>query len=118
MIEEAKELGIDITIDLEHKGENLLYSVDYKASNINMYGTKLMEKLFTNEEMATRTFEMKKSKRPSLDRAKIHMIKACYFLKLRNKENYLKSWPSIVRSLQQKCGYSCKKVKKLRFKPY
>ena len=73
-----------------------------------------MEKLFTNEEMAACTFEMKKSKRPSLDKSKINMIKACYFLKLKSKENFLKCWPNIVRSLQQKCGYSCKKVKKLR----
>ena len=92
------------------------------------YGGLLMDLLFTKQEMATSTFEPKRWTKPPLDLDKCNLIKgrlwinrliskkvlllmnnlseACYYRWLKDASNFKRRWPSILKSLKQKC-YKC-----------
>lgn len=76
MIEQARDiLGLDLHAQLVYNNVNLL-STKFSMSNINLFGTKLMKILFTNEEMRHGTVEPTKQDANSLDQQKVDLIKS------------------------------------------
>jgi hypothetical protein len=52
-----------------------LDSVPFNPNNINLYGTKMLDKLFTSEDMAEGTIDPKIGKKPPLSPNRVNKIK-------------------------------------------
>ncbi len=61
-------------------GGKSLLDVPFSTSNINLYGTKLLDILFTKSEQANGTIEPVKSSTPSLQKERVDLIKSKLFL--------------------------------------
>ena len=69
-----------------YNGFNLL-SLRFNPNNINLYGTALVDKLFSKEELATGQIEPGPSfrtRRNPLDQERVNLIKICYLKKVRS----------------------------------
>ena len=67
-----------------HNGKNLLSLVPFNKNNINIYGTKLLSRLFNKRELSEGSVEPIKAKAPPLDQRRIDMIKSIFFVFLFN----------------------------------
>ncbi|CAF0900439.1 unnamed protein product [Brachionus calyciflorus] len=75
MIDAAMErLGLNLRLDLTFNGHHLL-NTPFNHTNINLFGTKLMDILFTKEEQANGTIEPSKRDTPELERRLVDLIK-------------------------------------------
>ncbi|CAF0927108.1 unnamed protein product [Brachionus calyciflorus] len=97
------QLGVDLNVELVYEGKNLLALVLFNRNNINIYGTKMLGKLFRKKEMSEGTVEPIRTSTPALDPVRINLIKACDLKKLKTIEAFEDNWDNIVRSLRQKC---------------
>ncbi|RNA07256.1 hypothetical protein BpHYR1_005506 [Brachionus plicatilis] len=103
IIEQAKSrLSVDLQVDLVFNGKNLLRH-PFNYTNINTFGTTLLSELFKLRELNSGTVEPTKSTTPSLDQKRVDLIKVCYLKKLKTIDAFEHYWPSIVKSLRQKC---------------
>lgn len=76
MIQDARDLlSLDLNVPLVHNGTQLL-SVRFNPSNINLFGTRLMDLLFTKQEQASGSVEPTKPNIRSLDPERIDLIKS------------------------------------------
>ena len=76
MIQDARDLlGLDLNVPLVHNGTQLL-SVRFNPSNINLFGTRLMDILFTKQEQASGSVEPSKPNIRALDPERIDLIKS------------------------------------------
>ena len=50
-------------------------AVSFNPSNINLFGTKILNILFDDEDLGTGTIEPGRSNKPTLDLDKINLIK-------------------------------------------
>ena len=76
MIDQAREiLGLDLTLNLVVNNKSLL-STKFSNNNINLFGTKLMDTLFTKDEMKIGTIDPTKKDAVALDNKKISLIKS------------------------------------------
>ena len=100
---------------------NSLLAIEFKPTNINLYGTKLMDLLFTDREMANGSFDASND-RNVLDEERVNLLKGifyCFILfyliflysfkifKLPMSKNWRPLtdslvWPNVLRSLKQK----------------
>ncbi|CAF1071720.1 unnamed protein product [Brachionus calyciflorus] len=103
ILQARDQLGINLDVELVYNGKNLLSLVAFNRNNINIYGTKLLGKLFTKRELAQGTVEPTRTNTPQLDPIRMNLIKACYIRKLKTIESFVDNWPSISKSLKQKC---------------
>jgi len=103
IVQAREQLNVDLTVPLVHNGRNVLTLVPFNRNNINIYGTKLLGKLFKKRELAAGTVDPVRSTTPTLDPDRINLVKACYLKKLRSVEAFVDNWESIVKSLRQKC---------------
>lgn len=79
MVEEAASIGIDMSVDftvtgVDNKKHDLLL-VPFNPSNINLFGTKIMDIIFDEDEMVRGTFNPTKHGKKSLDPKKVNLIK-------------------------------------------
>ena len=103
LIEQARtRLSLDLDVDLVYNGKHLLRHA-FNYTNINTFGTTLLSELFKLRELNAGTVEPTKSTTPSLDQKRVDLIKVCYLKKLKTIEAFEYYWPSIVKSLRQKC---------------
>lgn len=68
-----------------HNGFNLL-NEKFNPTNLNTYGTKLMDKLFSLNEMIEGTIEPQKNNSRALDQTRVDKIKSIFF------KTYLIKW--------------------------
>ncbi|CAF1044061.1 unnamed protein product [Brachionus calyciflorus] len=101
IIDARDQLGLDLNRPLMHNGHHLT-NIPFNQANVNLFGTRLMDILFTREEQSRGSVEPARRDAPALDQDRIDLIKICYLKKLRSIENFLEIWPSVVRSLRQK----------------
>ena len=70
-----------------YRGVNLT-TVPFNVNNINTYGTKLADVLFTRLELGSGMIEPSRGfdtkKRPALDQKRVDLIKICYLKKVRD----------------------------------
>ncbi|CAF0882753.1 unnamed protein product [Brachionus calyciflorus] len=103
LIEQAKtRLSLDLDVDLVYNGKSLLRHL-FNYTNINTYGTTLLSEIFKLRELNSGTVEPTKSTTPGLDQKRVDLIKVCYLKKLKTIEAFEHYWPSIIKSLRQKC---------------
>ena len=88
-----------------YNGRNLL-SVPFNSNNINSFGTKLADILFSKRELYQGMFEPGRGfdmRRVPLDQSRVNLIKICYLHRARSLETFLEWWPTVLASLRQKC---------------
>jgi len=92
-----------------YAGIDLLSEITAPKGDPTRYATRLMDALFTLEEMAKRTVAPSKNGKEELDAAKIDTIKRCISVKYGQKmiEKY---WIKIRASMLQKCIDSKRKL--------
>lgn len=75
LVEQAKSLlALDLNVELVFNQKSLL-STPFSPSNINLFGTKLLDILFTKEDLSKGTIEPVKTTVLSLNKKKIDLIK-------------------------------------------
>ena len=80
LIAEAETIGINLDVDFVVRGTNDnkrydLMAVPFNPSNINLFGTKILNILFDDEDLGTGTIEPGRSNKPTLDLDKINLLK-------------------------------------------
>ncbi|CAF1083655.1 unnamed protein product [Brachionus calyciflorus] len=103
IIQAREQLNVDLTVPLIYKEKNVLTMAPFNRNNINIYGTRILGKIFKKRELAAGTVDPVRTRTPPLDPIRLNLIKACYLKKLKSIEAFVDNWDTIAKSFRQKC---------------